>query len=59
MENITEEKSYSLKDLNRAFNMGLESAVHILESAEKLSREGIKQLTEELKEQLSDQNSES
>ncbi len=49
MDNTYSEKWYSLKDLNRAFNMGLESAVFILENAEGLTPNGIKYLTESLK----------
>lgn len=56
MGNIIEEKWYTLKDLNRAFNMGLESAVYILERSEELSREGIKLLTWALKEKISNQD---
>ncbi len=53
MENKFKEKNYTLEDLNRAFNMGVESAVYILECSEVLSREAIKQLTKALKEQIS------
>jgi len=52
MNSEIENRGYSLRDLNRAYNMGLRSAIHILECAEVLSREGIRKLTEELKKQI-------
>jgi len=59
MNHVIENRDYSLRDLNRAYNMGLWSAVHILECAEVLSSEGIRKLTEELKKQIYDYESES
>ena len=49
MNNAFSEKWYSLNDLNRAFNMGLESAVFVLENAEGLTPNGLRYLTESLK----------
>ena len=54
MHDIFSEKWYSLKDLNRAFNMGLESAVFVLENAEGLTSKGIRDLTESLKKMVAD-----
>jgi len=54
MNDVFSEKWYSLKDLNRAFNMGLESAVFVLESAEGLTPKGIRELTESLKKMVAD-----
>jgi len=52
MKDDFSEKWYTLKDLNRAFNMGLESAVLVLESAEKLHPGGRRFLVELLKKQI-------
>ena len=53
MGNIIEEKWYTLKDLNRAFNMGLESAVYVLESSQELTPNGVELLIKSLKEMIS------
>ena len=44
---------YSLSDLNRAYNMGLQAAIDILEAAERLSWHGRRQLIEPLKQSIS------
>ena len=41
-----------------AFNMGLHTAIHVLEAVEKLSPEGRKYLIEELKQQIADSEAE-
>ena len=40
------------KETNLAFNMGLQTAIYVLEKAETLSAEGRKYLIEELKKQI-------
>ena len=52
MEHSEQEKFYSLRDLNVAFNMGLESAVSVLEKAETLSPHGRVRLAQALRESI-------
>lgn len=52
MENRFPEVIYTVEDVNKAFSMGLESAVVVLENALFLSRNGQRQLIDLLKERI-------
>ncbi len=52
MEYETNLRLLTIRDINRVFNMGLQSAVSVLEMSEKLSPEGRKYLLELLKKSI-------
>ena len=54
MEYETNLRLLTIRDINRVFNMGLQSAVSVLEMSEKLSPEGRKYLLELLKKNISE-----
>ncbi len=54
MEYETNLRLLTIRDINRIFNMGLQSAVSVLEMSEKLSPEGRKYLLELLKKNISE-----
>ena len=44
------------KEVKMVFNMGLQSAVYVLEKAERLSPRGLRYLTDELKKNIAKSN---
>jgi hypothetical protein len=52
MKHYTNWKVLKEKEVNIAFNMGLQSAVYVLEKAEKLSPRGLRYLKDELKKNI-------
>jgi hypothetical protein len=56
MKHDTNWKVLKEKEVKMAFNMGLRSAVNVLEKAEKLSPRGLRYLTDELKKNIAESN---
>ena len=54
MQDDTNWKVLKEKEVDIAFNMGLQSAVFVLEAAERLSPEGRKYLIDELKKNIAE-----
>jgi len=57
MEHDTNWKVLKEKEVNIAFNMGLQSAVYVLEKAEGLSPRGLRFLIDELKKNIAESDS--
>ena len=54
MKHYTNWKVLKEKEVKMAFNMGLQSAVYVLEKAEKLSPRGLRYLLESLKKNIAE-----
>jgi len=54
MKRYTNWKVLKEKEVKMAFNMGLRSAVYVLEKAEKLSPRGLRYLKDELKKNIAE-----
>ena len=56
MENEHSEYVYSVKDLDKAFDMGLQTAIFVIEKSIDLTIKGQQQILESLKEMIEEDN---